>query len=504
MNDIKKLNIAPTVGLLGLLKNMRYNEWHALAEFVDNSVQSYFKYKKHLKRINSNYKLQIKINILPNEIEIKDNAAGINSERYQAAFETGRPPPDTSGLSEFGVGMKIAACWFADKWSVHTKALGEDFYRLVEFDIKKIQEKQINELDVTSHKVHKDHSYTNVRLSKLNHKPRGLAIAKIKEQLSSMYRHLINNEEIEILLDNKKLVYEVPEIRKSGYYKDWEDGIIKDPPKIRWKKDFEFDFKYKPVRGFVAIRKKGSTKQEGFALFRRGRLIVNSFKPEEIFGQSNDRRQQVIFGEVHLDNLDVAFSKNDFIWSENEKSSFVSLLKKAIEFIDNKNEKSIINQARNWSENLERSDLRQKSKKGLSQVAKFVQKGIEQTSSQKIESKPLTLVHTPAKEREKQRFQVNFEGKSWNVEVNYEYDKNVNYFYDIQIANKKDEDIKIFINMKNTFIERFFSESIDGLGIFISYLAVSEVQVWKFDGIREVSLLRERLNTICKNIPPKN
>ena len=37
----EKLDITPTVGLLALLKNMRYTEWYALGEFVDNSIQSY-------------------------------------------------------------------------------------------------------------------------------------------------------------------------------------------------------------------------------------------------------------------------------------------------------------------------------------------------------------------------------------------------------------------------------------------------------------------------------
>ncbi len=87
MKDIQKLNIAPTVSLLGLLKNMRYTEWYALAEFVDNSIQSYLTNKKILKRINPDYKLKIKINLSGNEIEIRDNAAGINSERYESAFK---------------------------------------------------------------------------------------------------------------------------------------------------------------------------------------------------------------------------------------------------------------------------------------------------------------------------------------------------------------------------------------------------------------------------------
>ena len=56
METKEKLNIRPTVGLLGLLKNMRYTEWYALGEFVDNAVQSYSTHKKELKKINTNYK----------------------------------------------------------------------------------------------------------------------------------------------------------------------------------------------------------------------------------------------------------------------------------------------------------------------------------------------------------------------------------------------------------------------------------------------------------------
>jgi len=503
MQEIKKLNIAPTVGLLGLLKNMSYNEWYALAEFVDNAVQSYFKHKKQLKRINPDYKLKIKINLLPNEIEIRDNAAGINSERYQAAFETGRPPPDRTGLSEFGVGMKIAACWFADKWSVYTTTIGENFYRLVEFDIKKIQEKQISELDVTTHRAPQDQGYTIIRLNKLNHKPRGQAVARIKEELSSMYRHLINKGEIEILVDNKKISYELPEIRKSGYYKDWLDGIIKSPKSYKWKKNFEFDFLHKPVSGFVAIRKKGSTKQNGFSLFRRGRLIVNSYKPTEIFGQSNDRRQQVIFGEIHLDDMAVAFSKNDFIWSENEKSKFVSILKKNIEFIDDEEEKSLINQARHWSEDLERDDIRKKSKKEMSQVAKFIEKGLQQTISTKIQTKPITEKHTLAEESDTLKLSVPFEGKNWKISVNYEYDSNADYVYEIEIKDKENKDLKIFINLKHPFIERFFSENISGISILISYFSITEIFVWQTDGVREASLVRQRFNNMCRNLPPR-
>ena len=57
----EKLDITPTVGLLALLKNMRYTEWYALGEFVDNSIQSYRLNKKFLRKLDPLFKLKIKI-----------------------------------------------------------------------------------------------------------------------------------------------------------------------------------------------------------------------------------------------------------------------------------------------------------------------------------------------------------------------------------------------------------------------------------------------------------
>ena len=57
----EQLDITPTVGMLALLKNLDYNEWYALAEFVDNAIQSYRQNKKVLKKLDPLYKLKIKI-----------------------------------------------------------------------------------------------------------------------------------------------------------------------------------------------------------------------------------------------------------------------------------------------------------------------------------------------------------------------------------------------------------------------------------------------------------
>ena len=68
--------------------------------------------------------------------------------------------------------MKSAACWFSDLWSVRTTALGEAYEKTVKFDMNKIFEDKIEELDYISKPVDKNLHYTIVELSNVNKIPR--------------------------------------------------------------------------------------------------------------------------------------------------------------------------------------------------------------------------------------------------------------------------------------------------------------------------------------------
>src|SRR5690606_6417262 len=108
----------------------------------DNSIQSFIKHRQELISIDGNSaKLRISIDIdpaPPARITIRDNAAGIFAEEFPRAFRPAALPPDRSGLAEFGMGMKSAACWFAPIWSVRTSAVGDPVVRTVSFDIENI------------------------------------------------------------------------------------------------------------------------------------------------------------------------------------------------------------------------------------------------------------------------------------------------------------------------------------------------------------------------------
>lgn len=192
---IHTVNIRPGVSVLSVLRHLNYKAWFALAEFVDNSVQSFLSNADALKALHGDeFRLKVQISIDPTSparISIRDNAAGIRLADFPRAFRPAAVPPDRSGLSEFGMGMKSAACWFSPRWSVRTKALDDPFERLVRFDVDRIVNDQIEELEITSRKVDADWHYTEVILEDLYHVPVKKTVGKIKEHLADIYRVFI-------------------------------------------------------------------------------------------------------------------------------------------------------------------------------------------------------------------------------------------------------------------------------------------------------------------------
>ena len=136
------VNIQPDVGVLSVLPHLNYRPWYALAEFVDNSLESYLGHRAEVNNTDgNNARLRVEVAIDSSDggsISVRDNAAGIYESEYQRAFRLAEPPPHLNGLSEFGMGMKSAACWFGKQFTVRSTALGEPVERTVAFDIEEI------------------------------------------------------------------------------------------------------------------------------------------------------------------------------------------------------------------------------------------------------------------------------------------------------------------------------------------------------------------------------
>lgn len=331
MSGLRNINILPGVNVLAVLPHLNYKSWFALAEFVDNSIQSAQQNDRRLKKLHGeDYVLTVDINFdkTNNRIIIVDNAAGISEADYPRAFRPAEIPPDSTGLSEFGMGMKSAACWFAPSWSVRTSALDERIERTVYFDIEKIVSDQLSELDIQETLIGNDSHYTEITLEQLRRFPRGKTITKIKAHLTCIYRVFINERRLILRVDGQELKYVEPKILNAPYYAD------KDGEKKLWKKEINLDLgDGKCATGFVAIREKGSTKFAGLSIFRRKRLIVGSdeetYRPYEIFQTPNSHRFQRIFGDIHLKGFQVSHTKDGIKWNDMEES-FLEKLKKEL------------------------------------------------------------------------------------------------------------------------------------------------------------------------------
>ena len=326
---IETVSIRPGVSVLSVLRHLNYKPWFALAEFVDNAVQSHNSCRDELGVLHgTEFKLQVRIDIdaaQPARISIKDNAAGIARTEFPRAFRPAAVPPDRSGLSEFGMGMKSAACWFSPRWSVRTTALGESIERTVRFDVERIVHDQLEELTIGEAPIDSDLHFTEILLEDLHHVPVKKTVAKIKEHLTDIYRVFIRDGLLELYLGDDLLAYDEPSILRAPYVRD-PSGALRC-----WRKDINFDFgDGLSVAGFAALRDPGSFAKSGFALFRRGRLIQGSadegYRPRMIFSQPGSHRSLRLFGELHLEGFEVSHTKDGFRWDENEQP-FLELLR---------------------------------------------------------------------------------------------------------------------------------------------------------------------------------
>ena len=312
---IDKVSIALKPNVYNTFRNLVNTVYNTLAEYVDNAVQSYLNHKAEIKAIDPDYQLQVEITIDRNTdtISIIDNAAGIDTLNFKRAFEPAHIPLDNTGLNQFGMGMKTASVWLADKWSISTKALGEDVERTTSFDLQKVTSEGREELVVKNKPLAPKEHYTKIYLTALSsNAPSSNQMDKIRRHLSSIYRKFLRSEELKIVVNGESIQAANYAILNTPYYK-YPDG-----DSILWKKDIDYqsyDGKYK-AKGFIAILDKIQNNANGLVLMRNGRVIVGGgedrYFPSVIFGQVGSFKYRRIFGELELEGFEVTFNKNGF------------------------------------------------------------------------------------------------------------------------------------------------------------------------------------------------
>jgi len=310
-------------------KRLSYTPWHAIAEFVDNSTQSYLNHRNEMDEAYSGEGAGLEVSIVYDRdvdeglLRVADNAKGMSHEELEYALHVGARPYDPSGRSKFGMGMKTAACWIGNEWSVRTKKLGETTEHRVVIDVESVADGNNNlPYEEIRGKDAGDH-YTVIEVRKHNRKFHGRTHGKIKDFLASMYRQ-------DLRAGILTLIWQGDELR----WQDSDDQFLKAKDGSIYKKKFEFRVNAKSVYGWVGILERGSRAKAGFSILHADRVVrgwPDSWRPESVYGQylgSNDLVNQRLLGEIHLDDFDVTHTKDDILWLGDEQDEVQDHLRK--------------------------------------------------------------------------------------------------------------------------------------------------------------------------------
>lgn len=541
MNLSKKINIRPTSSVYATYKRLSYQPWTAIAEFVDNSTQSFYDHKdelmsqKYAKGLNITIKY-IEDSVEGDRLEIIDDAYGMEWSDFQRAVVLDRPPKNTSGRNEFGMGLKTAACWFGSLWSVESTQLNSTTKYYTEINIDELGKYKTEEIDVREETVGKKDHFTKIVIRKLNKRIVGArTIGKVKELLSSIYREDLRTGLVRITYNGSALQF-----KEAPVY-------IDDNSKI-WKKDISFTIEHEgkelSVKGFIAIRIPGSVKDAGLTLMRRGRVIVGgsekNYRPVELFGDANSYAWQRMYGELHMDNWPVTQAKDGFDWHNSGlEEAFIDELSKYTQDYKKKAENIRVR------EKLNTQDLVETATKGLLESKTVENVKIEIVDRETSGVDILTNVPSPNAESlvvEQEHTDGSQDNQQNNIEtsdipqstssqtqnggnVQLEGGKQINYAFTYKHSDYKfhiilemnnpamdwllieqltNTEYNLFINMRHSFFKPLIDKS-EFLPIMMRMsiaLALAEIDlmVTSYDGRIEPSAIRLKMNEILETV----
>ena len=326
-----ELNIQPQASVLGVFSRLNYKAWYAIAEFVDNSTESFYTNESELNANGiSSVTIKIQYDFEKNILTIVDDAFGMELEDFSRAVLLDSKPERQGGRNEFGMGLKTAASWFGNVWSVTSTQFGSTNKYHTEVNIQELKDKKVNTVKIKAETCSEQEHGTTIVIRDVTKKiDAARTKGKIIKLLESMYRRDLNSGKVNIWFNDAPLHFD-------------EYSCLQFRDKT-WQKKLDFTFEFDGithhVNGFVGILANGGFGKAGFALFRRGRVVIGgedqNYKPEFIFGQAQSPISHKLFGELDLDDFPVNQAKDGFVWDDGLEIVFLEALKEQIQdYID--------------------------------------------------------------------------------------------------------------------------------------------------------------------------
>jgi hypothetical protein len=506
---IKKNNtvsITPQQGVYALFGSFDYTAWQALGEFLDNSISSWWHF-------DDDYPLEIDIDWDPDwghgedagRLVITDNALGISTEDIDRAFELATPPENLKRLNQFGVGMKIAACWFGRRWIVETSAIGEPLKRTIRWDTGEIVADEIKELNIEESYEDEDLHYTKITITKMLHGPNhAQTIGKIKRHLPKLFRKFAENYEVTIRWNGEVLQDKAPGVLVAPHFKD-EEG-----PDVVWETNFEIKVgNNRTLTGYACVFEKFDRQHTGLNYFWRGRLIqgnVEPFhRPHELFGPLQSFRSGRLYIEIVADDLHVSSNKTtiDFGKSHLKEGDVLQKIKDELR----KKDFPLLQQAENYRSNQPPPDLRPK----VDATLEIVSTQVEEIGTRYLEEpEEISLASTPEVTSSE-----DFDNISDRV-IRHEVDEipvefrvscvdagHASPWVSIEWGKKQDDQHIVFLNLAHPFVKRHLTAEtlpiIIGFGVSMLYGEYKALSLVQKDELRVVRGFTDRFMRFMAN-----
>ena len=537
---------------ISILRFLNYKPENAIAEFIDNSIQSFFDNKKYLPL---NHKLDIKINISRDkkDITISDNAAGISKKKIEYALEAGseeirRVNNRNNGLNEFGMGMKSAAFWFTKSWTIETKAVNEKFIKIINLDVNTIAKKK-GRIKVNILPTNETKSFTKIILKNCD---KSIGHHKnIISNLESIHRNFLGKDiKIRYCYDKESSSYrnyqlkfirpkfsrEIPKYAYENWLKIFDSDYLsksakKNKPKnVYWKIPINIKFgstskKKLSAKGFIA-KLVSSSEKRGIYYFRRNKMIEGPVYPGSIYSsqRGSGYEYKYIYGEIHFENISSSFTKDRLLIPEmdiidfeiklakilKDKSkfngtSFWDQLRVGIEgyqILVNKENRTFDESTNNQMYNLSSFNFKKQFESIKKNQNKFFYDSGYEFSLLNGNSKIIKLT---------KKDQINIDGKKYDIDIISAWQRDhTNSWLDYKI-DQKNKKIYIQISLAHIFFKMFFFNSAtsisgketikNGIILLSEFIISSIIYSISVSGIKKADQVLNNLNSILKEIP---
>lgn len=319
----KNYDVTVESGIITIFQSQNYKLERVFAEFIDNSLQSFLDHYEQLHKMPDGQKCEVKIIWTSDYILITDNSYGMNDVEFARALKLKAFNPDAckeNRLSVYGMGLKYAAVYLGNHYSINTTRYGEDVRRIAEIDVPFFAVNNPTSISANITDELADERGTEIKITKLRIKKNDTKEKEIREKLGMIYLHYIRTGKLSITINKIPVNYSKPELRKkddgSKYFEKFDGSFTSDG----------ITYTY---NGWIGILDKGNQSMTGLNLVQADRCIQLGWKPQAIFGKGNSFQNSRVVGEIVFngDHSILSYDKDQFVWSDNgTEDIFISKL----------------------------------------------------------------------------------------------------------------------------------------------------------------------------------